>query len=65
MNKNKVDGTLKQIKGSVKEALGKVTGNTPLEVEGVAEKTAGKVQEGVGKTQEKAKDIADKATGKD
>lgn len=65
MNKNTIDGTLKQVKGSLKEALGKVTGNTSLEVEGAAEKTEGKVQEGVGKTQEKAKDIGDKLTGKD
>ncbi|MFM9925030.1 CsbD family protein [Variovorax sp. H27-G14] len=56
MNKNTVDGTLKQVKGSVKEALGKVTGNEKLEAEGATEKVAGKAQQA-------AKDLADKAHG--
>ncbi|WP_454908759.1 CsbD family protein [Variovorax gossypii] len=60
MNKDTIDGNLKQVKGSVKEALGKVTGNKRLEVEGAAEKLAGKAQEGVGKTQDAAKDAVDK-----
>lgn len=60
MNKNTVDGTLKQVKGSVKEALGKVTGNDRLEAEGATEKVEGKVQEGAGKAQQAAKDLADK-----
>lgn len=60
MNKDTIDGNLKQVKGSVKEALGKVTGNKRLEVEGATEKVAGKVQEGVGKTRDAAKDVADK-----
>lgn len=60
MNKDTVDGNLKQVKGSVKEALGKVTGNKRLEVEGASEKLAGKALEGIGKTQDAAKDAADK-----
>lgn len=60
MNKDTVDGNLKQVTGSVKEALGKVTGNKRLEVEGASEKLAGKAQEGVGKTRDAAKDAADK-----
>jgi len=60
MNKDTVDGNLKQVKGSVKEALGKVTGNKRLEVEGASEKLAGKAQEGVGKTRDAAKDAVDK-----
>lgn len=60
MNKNTVEGKLEQVKGSVKEALGKVTGNDRLEAEGATEKVAGKAQEGVGKAQEAAKDAADK-----
>lgn len=60
MNKNSVEGKLDQVKGSVKEALGKVTGNEKLEAEGATEKAAGKVQEGLGKAQEAAKDAADK-----
>lgn len=60
MNKNSVEGKLDQVKGSVKEALGKVIGNEQLEAEGATEKVAGKAQEGVGKAQEAAKDAADK-----
>ena len=60
MNKNSAEGKLDQVKGSVKEALGKVTGNEKLEAEGATEKVAGKAQEGVGKAQEAAKDAADK-----
>jgi uncharacterized protein YjbJ (UPF0337 family) len=60
MNKNTVDGNLKQVTGSVKEALGKVIGNENLEAKGAAEKVAGKAQENVGKTQEAAKDAVKK-----
>ena len=60
MNKNSAEGKLDQVKGSVKEALGKVTGNEKLEAEGATEKVAGNAQEGVGKAQEAAKDAADK-----
>ncbi len=62
MNKNTVDGNLKQVKGSVKEALGKVVGNENLEAKGAAEKVAGKAQESLGKTQDAAKGAAGKLT---
>ncbi len=60
MNKDTVEGNVQQVKGSVKEALGKVTGNERLEAEGATEKVAGKVQEGVGKTRDAAEETADK-----
>lgn len=60
MNKDTAEGNLQQVKGSVKEALGKVTGNDRLEAEGATEKVAGKVQEGVGKTRDAAQEAADK-----
>lgn len=50
MDKNRIDGKIKQVKGSVKEALGKVTGDRKTEAEGLAEKAAGKVQEKAGET---------------
>ena len=59
MNKDTVDGNLKQVKGSVKEALGKVTGNTRLEVEGATEKVAGKAQEKLGDTKNAADKLRD------
>lgn len=60
MNKNTTDGNLKKVKGSVKEALGKVMGNDGLEAEGATEKSNGKVQEKLGKMQAKAEDAAKK-----
>ena len=44
MDKDRLQGAGKQVKGTVKQAIGKVTGNRQTEVEGAAEKTAGKVQ---------------------
>ena len=64
MNKNTASGNLKQVKGSVKEALGKVIGNDGLEAEGAIEKVAGKNQEKLGKKQEKAEDAAEKTNPK-
>jgi uncharacterized protein YjbJ (UPF0337 family) len=48
MDKDRVEGSLQQAKGKVKEVAGKVTGDAKLEGEGKAEKTAGKVQNAVG-----------------
>jgi uncharacterized protein YjbJ (UPF0337 family) len=45
---DKVEGTAHDLKGSVKEKLGQVTGNPDLEDEGTAEKVDGKVQNKVG-----------------
>jgi uncharacterized protein YjbJ (UPF0337 family) len=52
MDKDRVAGTGKQIKGEVKEAVGKLVGNPKLEVEGKADQAAGKVQNMVGSIKE-------------
>ncbi|MFZ0693082.1 MAG: CsbD family protein, partial [Alphaproteobacteria bacterium] len=41
-------GAAKQIKGSIKEAIGKATGDAKLEAEGKADKAVGKVQNAIG-----------------
>jgi uncharacterized protein YjbJ (UPF0337 family) len=46
--KDKVEGTLHEAKGNLKEMAGKMTDNPKLKAEGTAEKTAGKIQEKVG-----------------
>jgi uncharacterized protein YjbJ (UPF0337 family) len=56
MDKDRIQGGAKQAKGSVKESIGKVTGNEQTEAEGAAEKTAGKVQGGVGKAKDALRD---------
>ena len=48
MDKDRIEGSLHQAKGKVKEVAGKVTGDAKLEGEGKAEKTAGKIQNAVG-----------------
>lgn len=48
MDKDRVIGSAKVIKGKVKEAVGKVVGDAKLESEGKADKTEGKVQNAVG-----------------
>ena len=56
MDKDRIKGGAKQVKGSVKEAIGKVTGDRKTEAEGAAEKTAGKVQGEVGKAKDAVRD---------
>ena len=41
-------GSAKQVKGAVKEAVGKVVGDAKLEPEGKADKIEGKVQNAIG-----------------
>ena len=48
---------LNQVKGSVKEGLGKLTGDTKTEAEGTAEKVASKAKE----VAEDAKEVAEDA----
>ena len=48
MDKDRVEGAAHRIKGAVKEAVGKVTGDAKTQAEGAAEKAAGKVQNAVG-----------------
>lgn len=60
MDKDRVEGGGKKIAGSVKEAIGKVTGDTKLQAEGKADKAAGKVQNTVGGVKDTARDVADK-----
>lgn len=56
MHKDEMKGAAKDAKGSMKEAVGKATGNERLEAEGTADKAAGKLQKGVGSIKEAARD---------
>ena len=53
MNNNQDAGLGKQIKGTVKDIAGKVTGDKTLQGEGKIEKNVGKVQSKVGDVQER------------
>lgn len=47
-NRDKVEGTLHEAKGKIREVVGKITDNPKLELSGKAEKIAGKGQKKVG-----------------
>ena len=48
MDKDRIEGAGKQVKGAVKEKVGKLLGDGKLEAEGKVEKAAGKVQNTIG-----------------
>ena len=48
MHKDQAKGAAKDIKGSIKEGVGKATGNDRMAAEGAGERVAGTVQKGVG-----------------
>lgn len=58
VSKEGIEGAAQKGVGSVKEAIGKATGNEKLQAEGIADKVAGSAKEAVGK----AKDAIHKAT---
>jgi uncharacterized protein YjbJ (UPF0337 family) len=56
-NKDEMEGKYEQVKGSVKEGLGNVTGDDEMHSEGTADKLKGDVQEGWGGTTRKVGDM--------
>ena len=48
IDKDRAEGSINQTKGSVKETVGKVTGDSKLESEGKADKLGGKIQNAIG-----------------
>jgi uncharacterized protein YjbJ (UPF0337 family) len=56
MDNDRIQGAGKQVKGTVKQAIGKVTGNKQTEVDGAAEKVVGKVQGKIGKAKDTVRD---------
>jgi uncharacterized protein YjbJ (UPF0337 family) len=55
MHKDQIKGAAKDMKGSMKEAAGKATGDRRMEAEGASEKTMGKLQKGVGNLKDAAR----------
>jgi uncharacterized protein YjbJ (UPF0337 family) len=48
MDKDRIGGAAKQAKGAVKEAVGKIAGDTKLTAKGNTDKAAGKIQNAIG-----------------
>ena len=48
MDKNRVAGSIKEIKGAAKEAIGKAVGDAKLQSDGKTDRAVGKIQNAVG-----------------
>jgi uncharacterized protein YjbJ (UPF0337 family) len=57
MDKDRVEGTATNIKGKVKEGVGKMTGDSKTEAEGKADQIKGKTQNAVGGLKDKAREV--------
>lgn len=55
MHKDQIEGAGKQVKGAIKDAAGKATGDVGMQVEGKLDKAAGQVQSAVGKAKDDAR----------
>ena len=60
MDKDRIVGAAKEIKGSVKEAIGKVVGDAKLQSDGKAEQTEGKIQNAIGGLKDTVREIVEK-----
>jgi uncharacterized protein YjbJ (UPF0337 family) len=60
MDKDRIDGSAKEAKGAIKEAVGKVTGDAHLRNEGKADKAEGKVENAVGRGKDAVRDALKK-----
>lgn len=52
MNRDRMKGTVDEVVGSAKRKAGELTGNTKLQVEGMAQQVKGKVENAWGKTKD-------------
>ena len=57
MDTDRAKGIGKQVSGSIKQAIGKITGDSKTEAEGTTEKAAGKAQNAVGGAKDKVRDV--------
>ena len=56
MDKDRIEGSLDQAKGKIKEGVGKMTGDSKLETEGQADQVSGKVQNTIGGIKDKIRE---------
>ncbi len=61
MDKDRMEGAAHQAKGTVKEGIGKITGDAKLKAEGTAEKNAGKIQNTIGGVKDTVRDAINKS----
>ena len=56
MHKDEAKGGAKKLRGNVKQAAGKATGDDKLRAEGKIDKAEGKVQQSLGKAKDKLRE---------
>lgn len=61
MNKNQVKGTIDEVVGSAKRKAGELTGDTKLQVEGMAQQAKGKVENALGKVKDAVHEVVQDA----
>jgi uncharacterized protein YjbJ (UPF0337 family) len=60
MDKDRVAGSAKQAKGTIKEIVGKAAGDAKLRADGKADKAEGKVQNAIGGVHDAVRDALKK-----
>jgi uncharacterized protein YjbJ (UPF0337 family) len=60
MDKNRVAGSIKEIKGAAKTAVGKALGDAKLQSDGKSDQAEGKIQNAVGSVSEAVRDALKK-----
>jgi uncharacterized protein YjbJ (UPF0337 family) len=58
MDKDRIAGSAKEAKGSVKEVFGRVTGDAKLQADGKADKAKGKIQNAIGSVKDAVRDAS-------
>ncbi len=59
VDKDRIEGSLKQAEGAIKEGVGKLVGDAKLVAEGTADKAEGKVQNSVGGAKDAVRDAVE------
>ncbi len=60
MDKNRIAGSIKEVKGAAKEAVGKAIGDAKLQNDGKTDKEVGKIQNAVGGLNDAVRDAVKK-----
>jgi uncharacterized protein YjbJ (UPF0337 family) len=60
MDKNRVAGSIKEIKGAAKTAVGKALGDAKLQSDGKSDQAEGKIQNAVGSVSDAVRDVLKK-----
>jgi uncharacterized protein YjbJ (UPF0337 family) len=65
MNKDRAKGTIDEVLGSAKRKAGELTGDTQLEVKGLAQEVKGQIENAWGKAKEIVQEANEEATVQD